>query len=77
MADITYEITEELGVLSENARGWTKELNLVSWNKADPKFDLREWAPGKERMGKGMTFTWEEAEILYKLLGKALSEETF
>jgi len=58
MADITYEITEELGVLSENARGWKKELNLVSWNNGEPKFDIREWAPDKSRMGKGVTLFW-------------------
>ena len=45
MSDIKYEITEELGVLSENARGWRKELNRVSWNDHEPKLDLREWAP--------------------------------
>ena len=32
MPEITYKITEEVGVISENSRGWTKELNLISWN---------------------------------------------
>ena len=45
MADIKYEITKHIGVLSESAKGWTKELNLVSWNDREPKYDIREWAP--------------------------------
>ena len=61
MADIKYEIAETFGILSESSRGWTKELNLVSWNGAAPKFDLRDWAPGHEKMGKGITLTSQEA----------------
>lgn len=68
MADIKYEIVEEIGVLSENARGWRKELNMVSWNGAAPKYDLRDWAPEHEKMGKGVTFTAEEAQKLKELL---------
>lgn len=68
MADIKYEITEELGILSESAKGWTKELNRVSWNDREAKFDLREWAPEHEKMGKGITMTQEEAKTLYELL---------
>ena len=68
MADIKYEITEELGILSKSAKGWTKELNRVSWNDREAKFDLREWAPEHEKMGKGITMTQEEAKTLYELL---------
>ena len=53
MPDIKYEITKHIGVLSESAKGWTKELNLISWNDREPKYDIREWAPGREKMGKG------------------------
>lgn len=68
MADIKYEIIEEVGVLSENARGWRKELNLVSWNGAQPKYDLRDWAPEHEKMGKGITLTLSEVKELKALL---------
>lgn len=68
MADIKYEIIEEIGVLSENAKGWRKELNLISWNDAAPKYDIREWAPGHEKMGKGVTLTKEEVEKLKEIL---------
>lgn len=68
MADFKYDIVEHIGVISENAKGWTKELNLISWNGARPKFDLRDWAPEHEKMGKGITLTNEEFEALKELL---------
>ena len=66
--DFRYDIVEEIGVLSENAKGWRKELNLISWNGAAPKYDIREWAPDHEKMGKGITLTKEELEALKKLI---------
>lgn len=57
MAENKYEIIEYIGVISESAKGWTKELNLISWNGKEPKYDLREWAPNKEKMGKGITLS--------------------
>ena len=68
MAELKFEITERIGVLSENAKGWTKELNKVSWNDREAKYDLREWNPDHTRMGKGVTLTDEEVETLRKLL---------
>ncbi len=68
MADIKYEITEEVGILSEGSKGWTKELNLVSWNEREPKYDIREWAPEHASMGKGITLTVDEIRALKKLL---------
>ncbi|MDD6808139.1 MAG: PC4/YdbC family ssDNA-binding protein [Oscillospiraceae bacterium] len=70
MPEFKYEITEEIGEISENAKGWTKELNMISWNEGKPKYDIRDWAPEHEKMGKGVTLTEEEAEELYKLLQK-------
>ena len=58
--EFSYEILEEVAVLSENARGWRKELNLISWNGRPPKFDLREWAPDHEKMGKGINEEFAE-----------------
>lgn len=68
MAELKFEITERIGVLSENAKGWTKELNKVSWNEREPKYDLREWNPDHSRMGKGITLTDEEVETLKGIL---------
>ena len=70
MADITFEIKETIGVLSESTKGWTKELNLVSWNGREPKYDIREWDPEHAKMGKGLTFTKEEIETLYNLIAE-------
>ena len=68
MADFKYDIVENLGVLSENPKGWTKELNLISWNNRPAKFDLRDWAPNHEKMGKGITLTNEEFAVLKETL---------
>ena len=68
MAEIKYEITKHIGVLSESNKGWTKELNLVSWNDREPKYDIREWSPEHEKMGKGVTLSEEELSELKRLL---------
>ena len=70
MANIEYEIVEELGVISERTKGWTRELNLISWNGGAPKYDVRDWAHNNEKMGKGITLSKEEAESLKDLLSK-------
>jgi hypothetical protein len=72
MADIKYEIVREYGVISESNKGWKKELNLISWNGAAPKYDIRDWAPNHEKMGKGITLTTEEARALLKLLASSI-----
>ena len=66
--EFSYEIVEEIAILSENNKGWRKELNLVSWNGRPPKFDLRDWAPDHEKMGRGLTLTNEEFEQLQKAI---------
>ena len=68
MAELKYEIVETIGVISESSKGWTKELNLVSWNGRDPKYDLRDWAPNHEKMGKGVTLSTDEVKNLKALL---------
>ncbi|AFV05413.1 PC4/YdbC family ssDNA-binding protein [Dehalobacter sp. CF] len=68
MADIKFEIKEIVGVLSESAKGWTKELSLVSWNDKEAKYDIREWSPEHDKMGKGVTLSNEELKKLKELL---------
>lgn len=60
MPDIKYEIVEKIAVLSTTEKGWSKELNLISWNEREPKFDLRDWNENHDKMGKGVTLTKEE-----------------
>ncbi|MFD2657056.1 YdbC family protein [Gracilibacillus thailandensis] len=64
MAGIKYEIIEEVAVLSESSKGWRKEVNLISWNDREPKYDIRDWSPDHEKMGKGITLTPEEWQAL-------------
>ena len=72
--ELKYEIAEELGILSENEKGWRKELNLVSWNEREPKYDIRDWNPNHDRMSKGITLSKEEAEALYEILNEEFGE---
>ena len=73
MADFQYEIVEHIGVLSEGSKGWQKELNKISWTGGAPKYDIRDWAPEHEKMGKGVTLSEKEAEKLRVLLGSLSS----
>ena len=68
MAEIKYEIRETLGALSQNNKGWSKELNLISWNDREPKYDIRDWSPEHEKMSKGITLSVEELRKLKDLL---------
>ncbi|GHV46700.1 hypothetical protein FACS189499_02540 [Clostridia bacterium] len=77
MAEFKYEITKELGVIGETGRGWTLELNLVSWNEHDPKYDIRSWAPDHVRMGKGISLSEEEMESMIKLFEARNEEDSF
>ena len=68
MAEIKFEIKETVGMISQSAKGWNKELNLISWNGKEPKYDLRDWSPEHEKMGKGVTLTVDELRALKELL---------
>ncbi len=77
MAEITFKITKELGVISENQKGWTRELNMVSWNDHDPKYDIRDWSPDHTRMSKGVSMTEEEMQKLVELFNARNEEDSF
>ncbi|MCI6502828.1 MAG: PC4/YdbC family ssDNA-binding protein [Clostridia bacterium] len=68
MAEFKYQVTKVIGTLSETGNGWSKELNLVSWNDRAPVYDLRTWTADHERMGKGITMTKEEIVNLREIL---------
>jgi hypothetical protein len=70
MAEIKFEIIKNIGTLSESSKGWTKELNLISWNGREPKYDIRDWDPEHQKMGKGVTLTEEELVKLKELLSE-------
>ncbi len=70
MPEIKFEIVKNIGTLSESSKGWTKELNLVSWSGREPKYDIRDWDPEHQKMGKGVTLTEEELMKLKELLSE-------
>ena len=70
MSEIKCTTIEKIGIIRQGANGRNKELRLVSWNDADPKYDIRDWSPDDEKMGKGITLTEEEARNLLGLLEK-------
>ena len=73
MKDIQYEIVKEIAVLSASDSGYTKEINLISWNGKSPKYDIRSFSPNREKCGKGITLTADEAEALLKALQEELN----
>lgn len=74
--EMTFEIKQQVAILSERNSGWCKELNIVSWDGKPGKFDIREWSPEHEKMGKGVTMTEDEVWALYEALKKYFGEES-
>lgn len=72
--DFKYEVESQLGIISENDYGWTIELNKISWNGKPAKYDIRSWAPDHERMGKGISLSAKELELLQKKLNELFPE---
>ncbi|MDO4338002.1 MAG: PC4/YdbC family ssDNA-binding protein [Eubacteriales bacterium] len=70
--ELKYEIINQIGVISTSSSGWNTELNRVSWNGNEPKYDLRSWSSDHIKMGKGITISEEELIVLAKLLEKEL-----
>ena len=70
MSELTYEIVMQIGLLSQSNTGWTKEVNLISWNNRSPKYDIRDWSPDHMQMGKGVTLSREELLALRDLLNQ-------
>ena len=68
MSEIKYEILKNIGILSKAESGWAKELNLISWNDREAKYDIREWSADHAKMGKGVTLSKAELMALKELL---------
>ena len=68
MAEFTYEITEKIGTLSQSPSGWSRQLNMISWNGRAPKYDIRDWSPDDSKMRKGISLSLEEMKILKDIL---------
>lgn len=74
MSDLKFEIKKHLLTLSKDMSGWTTELNIVSFNGREPKFDLRKWSPAHDNMAKGVSFNEEQAEIIIKALKEEIEK---
>ena len=68
--DINYKIEDRIGIISQRETGWLKELNIVNWNDKGGKFDIREWSPEHDKMGKGITLSDDEFAKLKEILAK-------
>ena len=68
MAEIKYDIIQKIAVLAQRPRGWERQLNLISWNDGEPKYDIRDWSPDGSRMGKGISLSAEELGALKGIL---------
>ena len=66
--EITFEIVEHIGDISLASSGWKRELNMVSWNGNDARYDLRSWSPDHGKCSRGVSFCAEEMQIIAKLL---------
>ena len=73
--DFSYEIKDTFGVCGFGGGNWATELNLISWNGAAPKYDIRKWTDDHEKMGKGISLTKSELEGLYELLRNIFEDE--
>ena len=73
MREIQYEIVKEIAVLSASDSGYTKEINLISWNGREPKYDIRSFSPNREKSGKGITLNADEAAALLEALQKEVN----
>lgn len=70
--EVTFEIVERIGVITDYQTGWAKEINMVSWNGSEPKYDIRDWSPDHEHMSRGITLKEEELrQILRHLKNRA------
>jgi len=67
---IEMEIIQSFGTFSDEDAAWTKEVNQISWNNKPAKIDIRAWAPGYIKAGKGLALTVEEAKRLRDILNK-------
>ncbi|MDT2732519.1 PC4/YdbC family ssDNA-binding protein [Streptococcus parauberis] len=72
---IQFEIIKQIATLSISETNWRKELNIVSWNKAEPKYDIRSWKDDHSRVCKGITLFEDEMLKLTKTIKQLNLEE--
>lgn len=73
--DFSFEIVRHIGVLSTSPRGWTREVNVVSWNAKPARLDIRDWAPDHDKMSRGVALNGHETEQLKMILSGVVPQE--
>lgn len=69
MKDFKYEIVEHLGTVSTSPDGkYATEVNMISYNNARPKVDIRTWNKEEGKMYKGITLNNYEVKQLLQIL---------
>ena len=66
--EVRFEILEHIGIISTHPTGWNKELNIVSWNGGQPKYDIRDWDLDHEHMSRGVTLHEKEMRQIFDLM---------
>ena len=74
--DFSFEIVRHVGVLSTSPRGWTREVNIVSWNAKPARLDIRDWAPDHDKMSRGVALNGLETEQLKVILSGFVPQES-
>lgn len=72
--EIEYRIVKEIAVLSRNQKDYTKEINFIAWNNQEPKYDIRNWSPEREKSLKGISLSVDETKALYEALKREFEE---
>ena len=68
------KIVKKIGIISVYTQGWTKEVNLVSYNGKKAVVDIRIWSPSK-KMSKGITIDKKDLNRLIELLKEVEKKE--
>ncbi|MDD4201006.1 MAG: hypothetical protein PHS19_06450 [Eubacteriales bacterium] len=74
--NITKDIIKHIKTFYVNPNtGWTKELNLVSWNGEKPSYEVRMWDENHDRCSKGMGLSKKELKKVIPLLQAEIDGE--
>lgn len=69
MSEFKYEIKQYIGTVSTSPDGkYATEVNLISYNDAPAKVDIRNWNTETRKLYKGIVLTPEEADKLAHIL---------
>lgn len=59
--DFSVQVLQHLGVLGYGTKGWSKQVNIVSWNGEQATLDIRSWSYDQTHQGKGISLKRDEA----------------